>query len=178
VHERTAIRTGESVALEFELAGLGSRFLALCIDLVIQLAVLVGALFAFGYASDALRRAAAGLHVPPAVGEAVPLALFVIFAFVVTIGYFIIFEVWWDGRTPGKRALGLRVIRDGGFPVDWGASTIRNLVRIVEATLGGYALSVVSVLLSKENKRLGDLAAGTLVVRDGAVAPPPGPGGL
>ena len=172
MHERTAIRTGESVALEFELAGIGSRFLALCVDLAIQAAVVVAVFIVFAVAGVPMAEAAAKMHLPRAVTHALPVAALTIFLFVLTIGYFIIFEMWWDGRSPGKRALGLRVIRDAGFPVDWSASVIRNLVRIVEFVLGFYALSIVSTLLSKQNKRLGDLAAGTIVVRDGAYVAP------
>jgi uncharacterized RDD family membrane protein YckC len=172
MHEKVAIRTGESVALEFELAGLGSRFLALCVDLFIQGVVLVALVIGYLIFSVTIGAAGARLHLPAAVAASLPIAVMTIVIFVLTIGYFIIFEVWWDGRSPGKRALGLRVIRDAGFPIDWGSSIIRNLVRLIEAALGFYALSTVSVLLSKENKRLGDIAAGTIVIRDsGYVAP-------
>jgi uncharacterized RDD family membrane protein YckC len=172
MHEKVAIRTGESVALEFELAGLGSRFLALCVDLLIQGAIFTALLIAYFVFMVTIGQAETRLHVPPALAQSLPAAIVSIVIFVLTIGYFIIFEVWWDGRSPGKRALGLRVIRDAGFPIDWGASVIRNLVRIVEAALGFYALSAISVLLSKENKRPGDIAAGTIVIRDsGYVAP-------
>jgi uncharacterized RDD family membrane protein YckC len=172
MHEKVAIRTGESVALEFELAGLGSRFLALCVDVFIQGAVLVALVIAYLFFFATIARAEERLHVPAAISSSLPIAIITIVVFIITIGYFIIFEMWWDGRSPGKRALGLRVIRDAGFPIDWGSSVIRNLVRIVEAALGFYALSTVSVLLSKENKRLGDIAAGTIVIRDsGYVAP-------
>jgi hypothetical protein len=68
--------------------------------------------------------------------------------------------------------LGLRVVRDGGFPIDSGAAVIRNLVRLVEFGFGFYAISAVSALLSPQNKRLGDFAAGTIVVRDRADAVP------
>jgi len=74
-----------------------------------------------------------------------------------------------NGRTPGKRALGLRVIRAGGFPVDVNASVIRNLVRILEASLGFYAISGIVALRSPRNQRIGDYAAGTVVVWDRAV---------
>jgi uncharacterized RDD family membrane protein YckC len=172
MHEKVAIRTGESVALEFELAGLGSRFLALCVDLFIQAVVVVALVIAYFVFSVTIGQAGARLHLPAAIATSLPIAIMTIIIFILTIGYFIIFEIWWDGRSPGKRALGLRVIRDAGFPIDWGSSVIRNLVRIVEAALGFYALSTVSVLLSKENKRLGDIAAGTIVIRDsGYVAP-------
>jgi hypothetical protein len=100
------------------------------------------------------------------------IAFAILVFFLIFFGWFIIFEAWWSGRTPGKRALGLRVVRDGGFPIDVGASIIRNLVRIGEVLLGFYAVSAISALVSKENKRLGDFAAGTLVVRDRADAVP------
>src|SRR6202035_1946388 len=106
--------------------------------------------------------------VPPSgvkAGSALLTALGVIAGFALFFGYFIAFELLWNGQSPGKRLLGLRVLRDGGFPVDAGASVIRNLVRILEAGLGFYAISAVVTLLSPENKRLGDFAAGTIVVR-------------
>lgn len=161
------VRTGEAVAIEYELAGLGSRFLAVVVDGAAQLAVLA-IVFAIG-----IGVAPAVLSVLPSkyVG-AVALAALVVVLFVVLIGWFVVFETWWSGRTPGKRIVGIRVVRDGGFPLDWGAAVIRNLVRLAEMVLGFYAISAVSTLLSPENKRLGDLAAGTIVVRDRAVAPP------
>src|SRR5260370_3675981 len=78
-----------------------------------------------------------------------------------------LFETLWNGQTPGKRLLGIRVVRDGGYPIDLGSSVLRNLIRIPELALG-YSLSAISVLVSSQNKRLGDLAAGTIVVRDRA----------
>ncbi len=159
------VRTGEAVAIRYELAGLGSRFLAVVVDGVAQVLVLAAILIALALAG-------------PQLAKVVPLANKVVLAwlealaiavlFLVTFGWFIIFEIWWSGRTPGKRAVGIRVLRDGGFPIDPGAAVIRNLIRILEAPLGFYAISAVSTLISKENKRLGDFAAGTIVVRDRA----------
>ena len=74
----------------------------------------------------------------------------------------------WNGQTPGKRALGIRVVRDGGFPVDAGASILRNIIRVIEMSLGFYVVSAIVMLVSPENKRAGDYAAGTIVVRDSA----------
>ena len=85
-------------------------------------------------------------------------------------GYFIIFEALWNGQTPGKKALGIRVVRDGGYAIDFGASLVRNLIRVGELLIGTYTLSAVAMLLSPENKRLGDIAAGTIVVRDARLA--------
>lgn len=162
------VRTGESVAIRFELAGVGSRFLAMSIDFAIQ----IGALLAvfFGLALLGWSRRAIPVVAPTKVENAILIGLLAIFVFVLFFGYFIIFELWWSGRTPGKRALGIRVVRDAGFPIDIGAAVIRNLVRVLEFGLGLYAISAISALLSRENKRLGDFAAGTIVVRDRTIA--------
>ncbi|HTJ28068.1 MAG TPA: RDD family protein [Candidatus Limnocylindria bacterium] len=155
------VRTGEAVAIRYELAGLGSRFLAIVIDGIAQSALLIGLFVLAAFVEPPLLRA-----LPSKYLAAAQIALAILIVFTIVFGWFVIFETWWSGRTPGKRALGLRVVRDGGFPVDWGASLIRNLVRLVELIFGFYALSAISALLSPENKRLGDYAAGTIVVRD------------
>ncbi|MBV8643259.1 MAG: RDD family protein, partial [Candidatus Eremiobacteraeota bacterium] len=161
------VRTGEAVSIRYELAGIGSRFLAVVVDMVAQVTIAIALLMAFAFASPVLTR----LGFFGKVAGAWAIAGWVALTFLVFFGWFIIFEAWWSGRTPGKRLLGLRVVRDGGFPVDLGAAVIRNLVRIAELLLGFYTLSAVSALLSPENKRLGDFAAGTLVVRDRSAVP-------
>ncbi|MBV8579157.1 MAG: RDD family protein [Candidatus Eremiobacteraeota bacterium] len=161
------VRTGEAVSIRYELAGIGSRFLAVVVDMVAQVTIAIALLMAFAFASPTLSRNG----FLGKVAGAWLIAFWVAFTFLVFFGWFIIFEAWWSGRTPGKRLLGLRVVRDGGFPVDLGAAVIRNLVRIAELLLGFYTLSAVSALLSPENKRLGDFAAGTLVVRDRSAVP-------
>ncbi|MEA2689939.1 MAG: hypothetical protein QOD51_2546 [Candidatus Eremiobacteraeota bacterium] len=160
------VRTGEAVAIRYELAGLGSRFLAVTVDMIAQVALIVVLALIYGFLiAPALSRLAFSKDIAAwAIGAGIVM-LFLIF-----FGWFIIFETWWSGRTPGKRALGLRVVRDGGFPIDLGAAVIRNLIRIAEVALGFYTLSAISALISHENKRLGDLAAGTIVVRDRAEA--------
>ncbi len=167
--ERTVdVATGESVAFSYELAGVGSRFLAVFIDLTIQVAVLIGAVLIFAWIGSSLP----GAKIPAAPPQlqkfaaAIVQGLFYVAIFMLFFGYFILFEWLWQGRTPGKRLLGIRVVRDGGFTVDLISSMIRNVVRILEAALGFYAISAISALLSAQNRRLGDFAAGTLVVRD------------
>lgn len=98
--------------------------------------------------------------------QSIAVAVVVAIVFVVFFGYFIAFEAFWNGQTPGKKLLGIRVVRDGGYPIDLAGSFIRNLIRIGEVALAFYALSAVVMLISPENKRLGDMAAGTLVVRE------------
>jgi uncharacterized RDD family membrane protein YckC len=170
--ERTIdVATGESVAFSYELAGLGSRFFAVFIDLAIQIGVLLVAFLLLAWIGSAVPS-------PPKVGPtgldksiekfaaAIVEGTGVFALFMLFFGYFILFEWRWGGRTPGKRLLGIRVVRDGGFPVDFTSSVVRNVVRILEAGLGFYAVSAVVTLLSPLNQRLGDMAAGTLVVRD------------
>jgi uncharacterized RDD family membrane protein YckC len=165
VERSVDVRTGEAVAIRYELAGLGSRFLAVVVDGLAQAAILLAFFIGAAFATPGLVRV-----LPSKYAVAIEIAIVIVVLFVVLFGWFVLFETWWSGRTPGKRALGLRVVRDGGFPLDAGAAVIRNLVRLVELTFGFYALSAISALLSAENKRLGDFAAGTIVVRDRADA--------
>lgn len=92
-------------------------------------------------------------------------ALVVAFAFLVNFGYDVAFETLASGRTPGKRWTGLRVVRADGGPVTFSTSAVRNLMRLVDG-LFAYAVGVVAILVSARNQRLGDLAAGTVVVRE------------
>lgn len=167
------VRTPESIAFHYELAGLGSRFLALMVDQAIQLLVLVAI---FGALVLAGTRELAARHGAPSVADKVTVsiagAILIAIVFAVLFGYFIVFEAAWNGQTPGKRLLGLRVVRDGGYPLDFGASLIRNLIRVGEWVFGYYIIAAISAVLSPENKRLGDLAAGTIVVRDARLAAP------
>jgi uncharacterized RDD family membrane protein YckC len=164
--DRIEIATPEGVDLEVELAGLGSRFVAELLDYVLK-GLVIGALAILLYA----------------IGSGVATAVFLVLAFAVWFGYDVLFEVLAGGRTPGKRACGLRVVRTGGGPVGFRTSAIRNLLRIVDGPLTSYVAGMVAILVSKQNQRLGDMAAGTLVVREpspprrsrraDAVPPPP-----
>ena len=132
----------------------------------------------FGSLFLAVSRASPVRHAAP-VGDkfatSLAIALLITIVFSVFFGYFIVFEALWNGQTPGKKLLGIRVVRDGGYPIDFGASLIRNLIRVGEQLLGYYLLAAISALISPENKRLGDLAAGTIVVRDARLAAPRSP---
>ncbi len=150
-----------------QLAGLGSRFLAVAIDFAIQIVLTVLILIALVLSEGGFqpRRVTAD-----PLGSSFAVALVAIVTFLIFFGYFILFEAFWHGRTPGKWMMGLRVVRDGGYPMEFGAAAIRNLVRVAEVAFGAYALSAAACLLSPLNKRLGDMAAGTIVVRDSRIA--------
>jgi uncharacterized RDD family membrane protein YckC len=160
------VRTPESIAFSYELAGVGSRFLAVAIDLTIQVALLLLLFWVV---------ASTHVHAPRGGGRLAYnlwLAGWVALLFVIFYGYFVFFEALWNGQTPGKRILGIRVVRDGGYPVDFMASLIRNLIRVGEMFLGFYAVSAVVAVLSPLNKRIGDLAAGTVVIRESRMESP------
>lgn len=166
------VRTPESIAFSYELAGIGSRALAVMIDLCIQLGIL--ALFIWGIVLLAGAQKGHPVHEPApdrlAYNIIAGIVIFILFA--IFFGYFILFEALWNGQTPGKKIMGIRVVRDGGYPIDFSAALVRNLVRVGEWALGGYALSALCALVSPENKRIGDYAAGTIVVRDHAMDAP------
>ena len=163
------VKTPESVAFSYDLAGLGSRFLAVTIDLAIQLLLLGAIIWALALAAASAPRSAITAAASKSV-QSVTTAIVVGLMFVIFFGYFIVFEAFWNGRTPGKTVMGLRVVRDAGYPLDLTSAVIRNLVRIGEFFLGFYAISALACVLSHENKRLGDMAAGTIVVRDAPIA--------
>jgi len=167
-----AVRTPESIAFSYELAGLGSRFLAMLLDFFIQILCAIAIVWGMSALALHLPNEPVKASLPDRVVESVAIAIVIAVAFLIFFGYFIIFEAVWNGQTPGKRLLGIRVVRDGGYPIDFTSALVRNLIRTLEFALGFYALSAVSTLLSSENKRLGDFAAGTIVVRDSRVAAP------
>lgn len=144
------IATPEGVELQLHLAGVGSRFAAGMIDFAIKAALVTAIALALGISIGgipALIAGAAGL-------------LFVM------VGYDVLFEVRAAGRTPGKRALGLRVVMADGRPVGLRASSVRNVLRLVEGLPLSYVPAMVSILATPSNQRLGDLAAGTVVLHE------------
>ncbi|HXE75997.1 MAG TPA: RDD family protein [Candidatus Xenobia bacterium] len=157
--DKLTIDTPEQTALEFPLAGIGSRFLALAIDLLIQFIAFLVLFLGFSVLSGALN-----FWLPGASTWA--MAGFVLMIFLLTFGYFAFFEALWNGQTPGKRYTRLRVIKDSGRPITVNEAIARNLLRIVDQMPGIYAVGIVTMLISRQNKRLGDYVAGTVVVHE------------
>jgi len=149
--QRLAIETPEHVALAYELAGVGSRGLAAIIDTAILalagLAVFlaIGLLPVHGWLTGVVAIAA---------------------QFALVWGYFTLYEAYRDGQTPGKRMVGIRVVYDTGHPVDLAGAAIRNLLRVVDVLPPPYFIGIALVALHPRAKRLGDIVAGTVVVRD------------
>ncbi|HXY79046.1 MAG TPA: RDD family protein [Candidatus Bathyarchaeia archaeon] len=157
--DKLTIETPEQTLLEFPLAGIGSRFLAIALDtLLIWAAIWVIALIALLLAIPfSLFSKTAGVWV-------FAVAVFVLFG--INFAYFAVFEAVWNGQTPGKRWTHLRVIKDSGRPISPYDAILRNLVRIVDALPTLYAAGLITMLISRENKRLGDYAAGTVVIHE------------
>ena len=166
--DRISVPTAEGIELELTLAGLGSRFTAALVDGIIRTGIMLALFFLASQTAED--------------GSGLLIALIVIMIFLVYFGYDVLFEVLSSGQTPGKRWSRLRVVRLRGEAVGFTASLIRNLLRIVDFLPGGYVVGIVSLLVTRHNQRIGDLAAGTIVVRDrptqghtpayGSVAPP------
>jgi uncharacterized RDD family membrane protein YckC len=163
------IETPEHLELDFKLAGIGSRFMAYLIDRLIQwgfilIVILLGAL-AIHFAGKVVRldQIYAGLE-----KEAPKWIIAIMFLTygTITIGYFIIFEYFWNGRTPGKRWQRIRVMKRDGTPVTFLDSAIRNILRFVDILGDVYPVGLAVMFLDSRNRRLGDLAAGTLVIQE------------
>jgi len=159
--DKLTIETPEQTVLEFEIAGVGSRFLALAWDTLIQILIGIALVVCVAILGIAMPNSSnAGIWF---------VALIVLGFFVLYFGYFAIFEAIWNGQTPGKRKEGIRVIKDSGRPITPAESAARNLMRIVDGLPALYAVGICSALLSRQNKRLGDFVAGTIVVHEKAL---------
>ena len=164
LERRVEVETPEQTILSYTVAGIGSRTAAALVDLMIIVAgelslyfLIVELSTMFGGHTSAAQRISSGWAT----------ALGVLVSFALLWGYYVVFEGLWDGQTPGKRMLGIRVVQDGGYSVSFGASAARNLIRFVDMQPGLlYAVGLVSVTISKSGKRLGDFVAGTFVVHE------------
>ncbi len=160
-----SVLTPERVSLQYDIAGIGSRGAAAIVDTVIQLVALMVIFFAL---TAGLAAGSAVLSGSGPGAATLSLALFVLAVLAIADGYFILFEIIWNGQTPGKRMVGIRVIRENGYPMRPIDAVIRNLVRMVDWLPGAYGVGVLTMLLNKRSKRLGDFASGTIVVREGS----------
>ena len=157
-----SIDTPENVAFGYDVSGIGSRFLAAIVDTIlilllqaiVNIPVLLLVSLLLGSMDD------------ESVVLLTSVALLSLVAFAFFWGYYIFFEIFWNGQSPGKRLVGLRVIRTDGTPITLVESIVRNLIRLIDFLPVYYGIGIVTMFINQQSRRLGDLAAGTLVVYD------------
>jgi len=169
--ETLVIETPERVPLAFALASIGNRFLAAAIDHFIQyLSILVIAWIFLTAAGIGADEESGLLNIVQNEAPKWTIAIMVLVVFLLFTGYFILFEWLWNGQTPGKRLLKLRVIRDDGRPITLWEAIARNLLRIFDAIPGLvipiYSVGLIVIFLSNRDQRVGDIFAGTVVIRE------------
>lgn len=154
------VQTPENVSLEFELAGPGSRGVAVAIDTVIQGALVTIITFILLAITGQV-----SLNLMTVQENSLYIVITLLVTFVLQFGYFFLFEIFMKGATPGKKIVGLKVMMANGEPVSTTASLIRNLIRIGDMLPGIYAVGVICVIITRRYMRVGDLAANTVVVK-------------
>jgi uncharacterized RDD family membrane protein YckC len=159
------VETPEQVQLHLELAGLGTRSIAFILDALIRYGVLtglvVGVILIFSL----------GLHwdfdsVGASVGTRVLVVGLILIYFAIEWAYFAVFEWLWNGQTPGKRAVHIRVLKDGGGPISFLDAALRNLLRPIDSSGPMCAFGILFIFFNRKHKRIGDLVARTIVVRE------------
>ena len=164
LERRVQIETPEQTVLSYTLAGVGSRAAAALVDLFIIVAFEVALSLLLSEISSVFFGRASGVQ---KMSSSWVVAVVGLVGFALMWGYYVFFEAIWDGQTPGKRWLSIRVVQDGGYSVSFGASAVRNLVRFVDIQpVPLYGVGLVSITISKSGKRIGDIAAGTMVVHE------------
>ena len=165
------IETPERVQLAFALASIGNRFLAVAIDHFIQYFVIFVVAYAFvslsGISDFTQQESASQLFQDVSKWT---IAVLIIVLFLIFSGYFVLFEWLWNGQTPGKRLLKLRVIREDGRPITLWEALARNLLRIFDAVPGFvlpvYSVGLITIFMNQRDQRIGDMFAGTVVIRE------------
>jgi uncharacterized RDD family membrane protein YckC len=152
--------TPEAVVLQFDTAGLPSRLFARLLDLVVQVIALFVFLFLGGLIGSAVG------DNESQVLDIILVVLGTVLLFLLLLGYEAIFETVWKGKTPGKAALGLRVMTAEGAPIRFRHAAIRSALSLVDVFLFSGLIGIIAILVTRNNQRLGDLVAGTIVVRE------------
>lgn len=155
--ELYTVETPEQIDVAYDVAGIGSRFLAALIDHLI-----IGLLLALSCTGVSLAANVADLGFD----AVIVLSLFGIGIYLSLCAYYIFFETVWNGQTPGKRMIGLRMVRVGGRPIGFLGSATRNIIRLADFLPVLYGLGVLVMFIDKRSRRLGDLAAGCVAVRE------------
>lgn len=155
------LETPEQIEINYNIARLGSRFIAALWD-TLAIIILQLMLFIAGALLIAL------LELGGAFAGNWGITLLILLSFVLFWGYYVIFELIWNGQSPGKRLAGIRTVRQNGYPIGFTESAIRNIVRLADLMPVAYGFGVLIMFIDKRSRRLGDFAAGTMVVHERA----------
>lgn len=153
-----SVETPEQIDLQYNLAGIGSRFLAALIDHTLIAIILTLACSGAAFLADQL-------HI--GLDSIIVISIFVVGVYLFLCAYYIFFETTWNGQTPGKRLIGIRMVRTGGRPIGFLGSAIRNFIRLADFLPILYGVGVVVMFIDGRSRRLGDLAAGALAIQEG-----------
>jgi uncharacterized RDD family membrane protein YckC len=175
--QTVTVETPEHFELEFRLAGIGTRFLAFLLDRIIQFGVIFALLIMVSLFVALVWRVDPSVAIlkrlEGSLGQWILGAAILLYGIIV-IGYFILFEYFWSGSTPGKRWQDIRVIRKDGRPISFLDSAVRNILRFIDILFEIYPIGLIVMFIDFKNRRLGDLAAGTLVILDREIKRPAG----
>lgn len=162
--DQLTIDTPEQVEIRFPIAGVGSRFLAVLTDSLVQVVGYAVLILIFVLIASSAPKTTGGAM--SHTGEKWLIAGVVLFHFLLYWGYFALFETWWNGQTPGKKLCKIRVIQQSGRQITFFEAMTRNLIRVIDMLPGFYLIGVISMLCNRRNQRLGDLAAATIVIHE------------
>jgi uncharacterized RDD family membrane protein YckC len=157
------METPEQIEVNLELAGLGSRFSAQLVDWILKAFVAVILLFLASLVAAIMESSIGHVVENP---SSTALAVFIIVLYVLLLSYGLFFEAFWKGQTPGKWLVGIRVIRENGSPVSFTAAGIRNFLALADVLPMFFLFGSVIIMLTSRRQRLGDMAAGTIVIRE------------
>ncbi len=165
--ETLIIETPEHVQLQFALASIGNRFLACAIDHLLQVLAIIAVSFLFFGLGFKVEKFGSRIASAVEEGNVWIAALLLLVSFVIFMGYFVFFETLWNGQTPGKRWMKLRVIQEDGRPINFFAAFSRNMLRLADMLPPPfYSLGIVSIFASDRAKRIGDFLANTVVIKE------------
>ncbi len=160
--DQYTLETPENIQVHFELAGLGTRFCAMLVDTLLLVAITI-VLFIF----VVLMFSASAVFESKGSGQWLAAVIIALGITLLSEGYFILFEWLMRGQTPGKKALKIRVIRDDGTPATIHEVLVRNVLRLIDFLPFSYGVGAIVMFASRLSKRLGDIAAGTIVIKEG-----------
>ncbi len=159
---RYRVETPEQIGLHYDIAGLGTRLMAAIVDMIF-LGLIAGLALCFGVFGLTVVFASVS---DEGTANAIAIAVVSLIIFFVVWGYFVLFETIWHGQSPGKRWTGLRVIQEGGYPIGFSHAAIRNIVRVADFLPFLYVIGAIVMLVDSRSRRLGDLVAGTIVIKE------------